>query len=148
MIKKQPPIQYLIGALDTRGFFTIIEQERSDRLNNGCKKKWVNLFSFHTTKRLTCEFFKEEFGGYIYSEKKGATKHILYRWAIMGKKLTEFCQKVYPHLFLLKNDCELMMEFRETYIITPGYKLTDELIEKRIKLAAEFSTQYYSHKTF
>lgn len=132
---------YLVGAIDSRGFYTLASQFVRNRLGN-LRPKWPHSFQFHTIRKKTCVQLKEMFGGIIVLEKKKSKGRQVFKWQIFGNELTLFCERIAPYLFILKEETYLMIEFRSTYNKPRGYLLLDEEVNKRNLLTKKFKDIY------
>ena len=57
----------------------------------------------------------------------------------MGRGLESFCKTVYPHLLILKRECELIMKFRNTYpTVTSTSPVNPDIISERHEIVKKF----------
>lgn len=129
-----PSFEYLIGAIDNNGSFIITQVKRHDSTVNNLRLRWNHHFVFRSVDPNVCFFLEERFGGNVGKEQRpGRIKSlVLYSWRVTGDALEKFCSEVYPHLFVLKKECGLLMELRQTHrIVAPYCKITDDIINKR-----------------
>ena len=132
---------YLIGAIDTRGVFWLYEAKRKGYKRRSSGMRWVSYFTFTTYRKETCLEFLRVFGGNIVSLGRTTKTNWqdYWTWRVMGRELESFCKKVYPHLFILKRECELVMKFRNTYpSVASTLPVESNIISERHEIVKEF----------
>ncbi len=144
---------YLVGALDTRGMFYLLETVRTDRRykeedKDIPKLRWITNFSFMTVRKDVCETLKDFFGGnvVISRKKKKFDHHDTWIWRVMGNELDKFCNEFHPFFFFLSEECRLMMKFRKSYVRSRTSKVTKEEEEYRSSIAKEFKYLTHEHR--
>jgi hypothetical protein len=117
----QSQISYLAGIIDGEGTFYI----------GRTGKKWNSrLLIVNTDKRLI-DWLQNNFGGLVYSRKslKNPTWKTKYEWILEKAKILPICEIVIPHLICKKEQADLMIKFRQSFLIKRD--LSDETFNFR-----------------
>ena len=131
-------IEYFAGLLDSHGRFWL----QNDRLINA---RWTNRFTYYSYRKQIADCLKKEFGGTVIYQKGKSIEHRknkTWRWEIRGKQLDSFCERLFPFLIFLKEECEIMIEFRKTYLnSTPPKPLPLSVVNYRNDLCLKFKNK-------
>ena len=134
--KEFPPLLYLIGIIDTKGFFVIWKYKMTNRVT--IQFSWQHFFYINSRSLKACIYLKREFGGSIRIIFKDA-KTDSYQWNISGKKLEFFCKKIKPYLYILKDECELILRLRSTYPTNGRARIKSDISDKRDRILIEYN---------
>ena len=136
-------IKYLAGFFDGEGCISIKKQSK---YSCGIKKT-VPQVSVKTTKEEEPELFKNKFGGCIISishkksELDNHNKQDIWDWELTNQKsMSNFLEKITPHLKGKKEVAKLMKEFLKYYSSNSGRpKVKKKDAKKRLEIAREIS---------
>lgn len=118
-------LSYLAGIMDGEGSFYI-----------GLTKNKFNsrMYIVNTDERLI-HWLKNTFGGLTYKRNSLKNPHwkTKYEWIIEKAQIDPICKLIIPFLIIKKEQAELMIKFRSTFIDRKRFNITDEIMIFRTK---------------
>jgi LAGLIDADG endonuclease len=118
-------LSYLAGIMDGEGTFNI-----------GLTKNKFNsrMYVVNTDERLI-HWLKNTFGGLTYTRNSLKNPHwkTKYEWIIEKAQIDPICKLIIPFLIIKKEQAELMVKFRTTFIKGKRPDLTEEIRSFRTK---------------
>ena len=104
-------LSYLAGIIDGEGCFCIT-------IPDG-KNHTLRMFVMSTSKCLI-DYLYKTYGGFQYSRKKeNSTWKIRHEWFVDTKILDELLPLLKPFLIIKKEQCEIAITFRKTFLKGP-----------------------------
>ena len=101
-------LAYLAGIMDADGCFYIGQP--------GQKTHTLRLFVMSTSKCLI-DYLYKTYGGFQYSRKiEKLTWKIRHEWFIDRQVLDELLERLKPYLIIKKEQCEVAITFRKTFL--------------------------------
>ena len=137
---KTDKIAYIAGIFDGEGYVDIYNASTS----KASKSPSLYLRVIISQKDgLIMNFLKDNFGGYVLTEKRG--DNYIYRWCLASQKAHKFLSLILPYVLIKKEQVKLALKFEEQkgkYLETlkgsQGFRqLTDEEINWRHEIKEE-----------
>jgi hypothetical protein len=112
-------LSYLAGIMDGEGTFYI---------GNTKSKFNSRMYVVNTDERLI-HWLKNTFGGLTYKRNslKNPQWKTKYEWIVEKAQIDPICRLIIPFLIIKKEQAELMVKFRSTFIKNRNTVLTDKI---------------------
>lgn len=128
-------LAYLAGIIDGEGCFFIgkLPKKEGDGYVSDHYRGTIKICS---TDEILIVWLTETFEGTQSSiskyQPKSNISRMVYTWNVTGERLLDICHQVFPYLVIKKQQCEIMIKFRNTYIQKMGSnKINPELLDIR-----------------
>ncbi len=130
IVEKITILSYFAGIIDGEGSIGIEHlKPRGKRMKDYYTCRLTVINTNEDIMKLLVHHFK---GTYDTRKKIGGRK-TCFRWHVFGKDLEDALKRLEPHIFIKKQQLEIVLKYRETVGKT-GWNVSDEVLSQRKEL--------------
>lgn len=148
---------YLAGVIDGEGTLFIGNYGNKDKIRG--TGFFQTVIAVTTTDKCLTDWLYDNFGGWKneYTSKQRAQncKGPVYSWKCSGDRLTHLCEVMLPYLVIKKEQAEILLKMRSTYIGSEyafgkqGVQhIPREIIDVRLALMDQLKHMHCRNHTF
>lgn len=151
-VYKPVDLAYMAGIVDGEGCFWI-GKVKPTKGNGYVSEQFRGLLKVCNTDKRLIDWILFTFDGTESKatryQPKAKFHRIVYDWVATGDRLLDLCEQLYPYLLLKKEQCEIMIKFRKTYVTRMGNnKISTENLILRNQLLIDirqFNSRFHNH---
>jgi hypothetical protein len=128
-------LAYLAGIVDGEGCFYIglIPKKEGDGY---VSSHYRGLLKIDNTDKRLLDWIDQVYSGTASAQTRTTSsrrfEREVFTWVATGDRLLDLCEQILPYLVIKKEQCELMIKFRNTYKAPLGsHKLEEGVLEER-----------------